>query len=147
MIIDCHGHYTTAPAAHTAWREKQLEAHRAGRPEPAYPSIPDDEIRESIEANQLKLLLERGADLTMFSPRASAMGHHLGDLRTSVTWAQASNNLVARVASLFPQHFACAAQLPQSPGESLDASIAEVRRVAELGFVGVNLNPDPSGGN
>ena len=24
MIIDCHGHYTTAPAAHTAWREQQI---------------------------------------------------------------------------------------------------------------------------
>jgi 4-oxalmesaconate hydratase len=39
------------------------------------------------------------------------------------------------------------AQLPQSPGADLSASIAELRRcVEELGFVGCNLNPDPSGG-
>jgi 4-oxalmesaconate hydratase len=38
-------------------------------------------------------------------------------------------------------------QLPQSPEGPLDASIAELERcVGELGFVGCNLNPDPSGG-
>ena len=30
MIIDCHGHYTTAPAAHTAWRDAQRAAFEAG---------------------------------------------------------------------------------------------------------------------
>jgi hypothetical protein len=29
MIIDCHGHYTTAPQAHTAWRREQKEAFAA----------------------------------------------------------------------------------------------------------------------
>jgi 4-oxalmesaconate hydratase len=27
MIIDCHGHYTTAPKQHEAWRQAQIEAH------------------------------------------------------------------------------------------------------------------------
>ncbi|MCE0535437.1 amidohydrolase [Kineosporia rhizophila] len=146
MIIDCHGHYTTAPPAHTAWREQQLQAREAGRPEPAYPDIADTDVRKSIEGNQLRLMLERGGDLTLFSPRASTMGHHLGDLQASISWTQVSNDLVARVAALFPERFACVAQLPQSPGQTVDACVAEVRRVAELGFVGVNLNPDPSGG-
>jgi 4-oxalmesaconate hydratase len=26
MIIDCHGHYTTAPAALEAWRKRQVAA-------------------------------------------------------------------------------------------------------------------------
>jgi hypothetical protein len=42
MIIDCHGHYTTTPAAHTAWRQAQpaaFEANHAPRP---YPTISDD---------------------------------------------------------------------------------------------------------
>ena len=34
---------------------------------------------ETIEANQLRLLRERGADMTIFSPRASAMAPHVGD--------------------------------------------------------------------
>ena len=41
--------------------------------------ISDDEIRETIESNQLRLMKERGNDLTLFSPRASFMAHHIGD--------------------------------------------------------------------
>ena len=26
MIIDCHGHYTTAPRQHEGWRAQQIEA-------------------------------------------------------------------------------------------------------------------------
>jgi 4-oxalmesaconate hydratase len=38
-------------------------------------------------------------------------------------------------------------QLPQSPGEPIDSSVEELERcVVEMGFVGCNLNPDPSGG-
>ena len=44
----------------------------------------DDEIRESIEGNQLHLQRERGTDLTIFSPRASGMGHHIGDESVSI---------------------------------------------------------------
>jgi 4-oxalmesaconate hydratase len=147
MIIDCHGHYTTAPPQHDAWRKGQLAAFAEGRPAPAYPKISDDEIRESIEQNQLRLLRERGADMTIFSPRASVMAHHLGDERVSGEWARACNNLIARVAGLFPDTFAGVGQLPQSPGAGLQASVAELERcVLELGFVGCNLNPDPSGG-
>jgi 4-oxalmesaconate hydratase len=147
VIIDCHGHYTTAPAAHTDWRASQLAAFREGRPSPDYPAISDDEIRESIEQNQLRLLRERGADMTIFSPRASAMAHHEGDERVSGEWARACNDLIARVAGLFPDTFVGVCQLPQSPGAPLDSSAAELERcVTGLGFVGCNLNPDPSGG-
>jgi 4-oxalmesaconate hydratase len=146
VIIDCHGHYTTAPTPHNEWRESQLEAFLSGRAAPAYPSISDDEIRDTIERNQLRLLRERGADMTIFSPRASAMAHHQGDLDVGVAWAQACNDLIARVVGLYPDVFVGAAQLPQTAGEPLDAAIAELRRCIDLGFVGLNLNPDPSGG-
>ena len=147
MIIDCHGHYTTAPPQHDAWRKDQLAAFAEGRPGPPYPAISDDEIRESIEQNQLRLIRERGADMTIFSPRASAMAHHLGDERVSEEWSRACNDLIARVVGLFPETFAGVCQLPQSPGAGLKSSVAELERcVLELGFVGCNLNPDPSGG-
>jgi 4-oxalmesaconate hydratase len=146
MIIDCHGHYTTAPAAHSQWRESQLDAFLAGRAAPDYPTISDDEIRETIETNQLKLLTERGADLTVFSPRASAMAHHRGDLAVGVAWARACNDLIARVVELFPDTFVGVCQLPQVAGEPLDAAIDELKRCVDMGFVGLNLNPDPSGG-
>jgi 4-oxalmesaconate hydratase len=148
MIIDCHGHYTTAPEKHNKWREDQLAAYKLGEPSPAYPVITDAEISESVEKNQLSLITARGLDLTVFSPRASAMGHHEGDQRISLEWTIACNNLIKRVVDLFPDTFVGVAQLPQSPGSDLTESIKELERcVNELGFVGCNLNPDPSGGN
>jgi 4-oxalmesaconate hydratase len=149
MIIDCHGHYTTAPAPHSQFREKQLAWFAnpaAAAPTPAV--ISDDEIRETIETNQLALQRKRGSDLTLFSPRASAMGHHEGDQAVSLAWTRACNDLIARVVGLYPDNFAGVCQLPQSPGAPLDATISELTRsVRELGFVGCNLNPDPSGGH
>jgi len=38
--------------------------------------VTDDEIRHSVERGQLKLQRQRGTDMTVFSPRASWMGHH-----------------------------------------------------------------------
>ena len=149
LIIDCHGHYTTAPKPHQDYRKAQLDRladPSLPPPEPA--NISDDEIRESIEQNQLKLLRERGADLTIFSPRASAMAHHLGDTATSMEWARANNDLIRRVIDLYPQYFAGAAQLPQVANESLAGPVEELdRAVNELGFVGCNLSLDPSGGH
>jgi 4-oxalmesaconate hydratase len=149
MIIDCHGHYTTAPAAHKQFRDDQLaRLADPGRPEPPAAQIPDDAIRESIEQNQLKLLRERGGDMMIFSPQASAMEHHVADPATARAWARACNDLVHRVVGLFPANFFGVCQLPQTPGGSLDDSVAELRRcVEQLGFVGCNLNPDPSGGH
>jgi 4-oxalmesaconate hydratase len=148
MIIDCHGHYTTTPDAHRRFREAQLaRLDDPTLPEPPPAEITDDEIRETIEPNQLRLLRERGGDLMIFSPQASAMEHHVPDPATAVVWARVCNDLIARVVALFPDHFAGACQLPQTPGGSLDDSIAELRRCVALGFVGCNLNPDPSGGH
>src|SRR6266566_1536697 len=80
MIIDCHGHYTTAPKELEAYRQKQiaeLKEPSSARSKGTI-SITDDQIRESIDKAQLKLQRERG--------------------------------------------------------------------IKELGFIGCNLNPDPSGG-
>lgn len=148
MIIDVHGHYTTTPSAHQEFRDAQLAVLAdPSLPVPQSAVISDDAIRESIEGNQLCILRERGGDLMIFSPKASGMEHHVPDPPTAKTWARASNDLVARVAGLYPEHFAGACQLPQTPGGSLDDAVAELRRCVEtLDFVGCNLNPDPSGG-
>jgi 4-oxalmesaconate hydratase len=161
LIIDCHGHYTTAPAPLQTFRDAQVARFIDPlndplndplkdplKPAPANLAIGDDEIRESIEKNQLKLLKERGADITIFSPRASAMGHHIGDRQVSQRWARECNNLIGRVVGLYPAYFIGVCQLPQSPEADLSDSIEELERcVLDLGFVGCNLNPDPSGGH
>jgi 4-oxalmesaconate hydratase len=55
--------------------------------------------------------------------------------------------MIHRVCSLYPSNFAPVCQLPQSPGVSPENCIPELERcVTELGFIGCNLNPDPSGG-
>jgi 4-oxalmesaconate hydratase len=148
VIIDCHGHFTTTPAGHQEFRAGQLAALAdPSLPVPAAPSISDDAIRESIEGNQLKLLRERGGDLMIFSPRAAGMEHHMPDVATAQAWAGECNDLIARVVGLFPEHFAGVCQLPQTPDGPLDGVVAELRRCVEtMGFVGCNLNPDPSGG-
>jgi 4-oxalmesaconate hydratase len=149
MIIDCHGHYTTAPAAHQRFREAQIAHFKdPNLPAATKARISDDEIRESVETNQLKLQRARGSDLTLFSPRASAMGHHVGDETVSGEWTRANNDLIKRVIELYPGNFVGVCQLPQSPGVPIGHSVQELERcVRELGFVGCNLNPDPSGGH
>jgi 4-oxalmesaconate hydratase len=152
MIIDCHGHYTTAPGALQSFRDGQLAAFKggagAGATPLAEPRISDDEIRASLENAQLKLQRDRGTDLTIFSPRASAMGHHLGNEATSTRWTRLCNDLIYRVCGLYPHNFVGVCQLPQSPGVPPAHSASELERcVQELGFIGCNLNPDPSGGH
>ncbi len=149
MIIDCHGHYTKVPEAHQQFREAQLAwLDDPSLPEPISAAISDDQIRETIEPNQLRLQRERGIDLALFSPRASAMAHHLGDERSSFAWARQCNDLNKRVVDLYPDNFVGVCQLPQTPTTPIANSIHELERcVNELGFVGCNLNPDPSGGH
>lgn len=145
MIIDCHGHFTTVPKTLHAWRERQLACERGHYGAPL--NITDDELRDAIENGQLRMQRERGLDMTLFSPIAGQMGHHLGTLDKSIEWSRVCNDLIHRVCKMFPRNFAGVCQLPQSPGQSLDASVRELERcVTELGFVGCNLNPDPSGG-
>jgi len=151
MIIDCHGHYTTSPKQLQDYRDSQMaELKILPLPERTKPAlnITDDEIRESLEGAQLKFQRERGTDVTIFSPRASAMGHHIGDATTSLHWTQHCNDLIHRVCSLYPKNFVGVCQLPQTQGVSPANCIEELQRcVNELGFIGCNLNPDPSGGN
>jgi 4-oxalmesaconate hydratase len=151
MIIDCHGHYTTSPKQLQDFRDAQI-AELKIQPPPtrskAPLSISDDQIRESLEGAQLKFQRERGTDVTVFSPRASAMGHHIGDAVTSLHWTQHCNDLIHRVCTLYPKNFVGVCQLPQTQGVGPENCIEELERcVNEFGFIGCNLNPDPSGGN
>ncbi|GAB2896615.1 amidohydrolase [Paralcaligenes sp. KSB-10] len=147
MIIDCHGHYTTAPAALKDYRARQTAAFDVGQVLAPDFTISDDEIRESLEKNQLRIQRERGVDVTLFSPIAGAMAHHVGDAATSQHWTRACNDLIHRAVELYPDQLVGVCQLPQSPGVGPANCIEElVRCVEELGFVGCNLNPDPTDG-
>jgi 4-oxalmesaconate hydratase len=149
MIVDIHGHYTTAPKGLRAFRDQQIAALEDPSRNPSRDSIriSDDEIRESLEAAQLRLQRERGIDVTLFSPIAGQMAHHIGNAITSQVWSEACNDLIYRVTQLYPDNYIGVCQLPQSSGVPPKSVIPELERcVNELGFVGCNLNPDPSGG-
>ena len=82
VIIDCHGHYTTAPKALEDWRNRQIAGLKdpAGRAEGL--GARDQRRRAARDASRptsSRKMKERGSDLTIFSPRASFMAHHIGD--------------------------------------------------------------------
>ena len=147
MYIDCHGHFTSVPQKVRQWRDNQLELFERGeRLSSEKLDVTDEDLVAAIEDNQFRFQKERGLDVTLFSPTAGKMAHHFGDQETSLTWSQVSNNIISRVSDLYPT-FVGVGQLPQSPGATIDACVQELERcVNELGFVAVNLNPDPSDG-
>src|SRR5688500_410692 len=107
MIIDCHGHYTTAPKQLDDYRRLQVANCECGKPGHLFPQpvISDDDLRASVEGAQLRLQRERGTDMTIFSPRAVGMGHHIGDEQTSMAWSTVCNDLIYRVVDMFPKNF------------------------------------------
>src|SRR5262245_38925014 len=109
MIIDIHCHYTTEPKALHQFRDKQLAGPADPPPNPPAQSledlgISDEEIIQSVQP-QLKLQRERGSDLTVFSPRAAGMAHHVGSEAVSQQWARISNDLIHRICTLLPDNF------------------------------------------
>ena len=150
MIIDVHGHFTTTPPQVADFRQRQqqwFKTHGTALPD-APPAVTDDEIREGIEPRQLRRMMERGVDLTIFSPRAIGMDHHTCDEASNIVWARYCNDLIDRVCRLYPERFIGVCQLPQAAGVRPGAAVLEEidRRIGEQGFIGVNLNPDPTGG-
>ena len=80
MIIDCHGHYTTAPKALNDYRQRQKALLNAPGAPALAPDvrIGDDEIRDSLERNQLARQRQRGVDMTVFSPPGRRNGPPCG---------------------------------------------------------------------
>ncbi|WP_457962254.1 amidohydrolase [Arthrobacter sp. D1-29] len=148
LAIDCHGHFTTEPPEFHAFRKAQI-AFAEGRSEerPLYTGIPDDELRRIITDNQLRIQQERGSDFTILSPRASGMGHHVPGQETATDWARLSNDTIRRICELFPLNFAAVCQLPQTVDGGLGPVVSELERCVSAGFIGCNINPDPSGGH
>ena len=149
MIVDCHAHYTSEPKAWHDFRAKMVSALEAGSalPSSAALKISDDEIRAGLDPAQITMQRERGIDRTIFSARASAMGHHLGDFAANLTWSRMCNDMIHRLCTLYPDVFVGGVQLPQSVGGNPKDLIGELERcVRDYGFVSCNLNPDPSGG-
>ncbi len=108
--------------------------------------ITDEELVKSVQP-QLNFQKERGSDVTIFSPRAAGMGHHVGNEAIEPgVGAREQRPDPSRLHAAAGQLRAGgpAAAVPGVPPRT--ASRSSSACVEELGFVGVNLNPDPSGG-
>ena len=96
MIIDVHGHYTTAPkqlagVAATPDRRRWVAVHGTADDHRTTRSA------RRLATGQLKLQQDRGTDVTLFSPTAGGMAHHYGDEETSQQWTRTVNDLIHRV--------------------------------------------------
>ena len=126
LIIDCHGHYTTAPDAHQQFRDKQLArlkdpsaavavagAHQRRRD-------PRDDREEPAQA---AARARRGHhDLLAARLGDGASRRRRGDV--SRPGRARCNDLIKRVVDLYPENFVGVCQLPQSPGVPIANSIA-----------------------
>ena len=92
---------------------------------------------------------QRGSDLTIFSPRASFMAHHIGDFEVSQhLGGDLQRALLSRRRSCSPTTSSRRRCCRRSPGVDPETCIPElVKCVEQYGNVGINLNPDPSGGH
>ena len=93
--------------------------------------ISDDELRESIETNQLRLMKERGSDLTIFSPRASFMAHHIGDFEVSQHLGRDLQRAVLPRRAAVPRPLHARGDAAAEPGrrpDDLHPRAGEVRR-------------------
>src|SRR5258706_195173 len=96
MIVDCHGHYTTAPKQLEERRKRQIAALEDAKHAPSKGTlgISDDEIRASLEGAQLKQKRERCTDVTIFPPSAMGMSHHICIETTSCHWFKHCNYIM-----------------------------------------------------
>jgi len=146
VIIDVHGHFTRAPQALYQWRAFQLVT--LGSPRKAPLKVSDDELDALLHQWNLKKMDATGINKLIFSPHASHMGHHVGNPLVSRYWTETCNDMIAQCVRLHPDRFIGVGQLPQHANAPDTKACAEEmeRCVNEHGFVGFNLNPDPSGG-
>ena len=144
MIIDAHAHYTTAPPELQAYRGRQIIT--LGKPVRGRIQISDEQLELSMQG-QFKRMKDSGIDRLLFSPQASAMGHHFGSELVSRYWTEVCNDLISRIGKLWPDKISPVCQLPQSPNVSPKHWVEELERcVKEKGFVACNINPDVAGG-
>jgi 4-oxalmesaconate hydratase len=92
MIIDAHAHFTTAPLELQAYRGRQITD--LGKPVRAKLEWRDEQLERAMQG-QFKRMKDTGIDRLLFSPQASAMGHHFGTPLVSRYWTEACNDLIA----------------------------------------------------
>ena len=143
MIIDIHGH-TVAPPEVYQFQSSLLGSR--GNPFESFPKVSDEAIELALK-RPIETLKKVGTDLQLISPRPYLAMHSIQPSSMVHKWTEFVNNIISQQVRLHPEMFRGVAGLPQSPGQNIREVLPELRRcVEELGFVGVQLNPDPMEG-
>ena len=127
MVIDCHGHYTSEPAALLEYRKQQIAALGGPSNAPGPLRATDDEIREKLEPAQLKLQRDRGTDLAILAARLGHGPSHRRCGHQRGLDAHLQRHHPSRL-QFYPRNFVGVCQLPQSPGVNPANCIPELER-------------------
>jgi 4-oxalmesaconate hydratase len=143
LIIDSHAHLV-APNSLYAYRSLLIATDGHGAPPP---TISDSALAESAASN-IAIMDSVGTDMQLISPRPFQQGHSMRPTAIVDAWIRENNDLIARSVELHPDRFAGVCGLPFIAEEGVAHVIPELERaVNSLGFVGVQLNPDPTEGS
>ncbi len=143
MIVDSHAHIVMTDDLY-----KYMAELVASRANPASPFKNADEalLRKASEG-LIRMMDEVGTDIQFLSPRPYMAMHSIRPAKVGATWTRIVNDAIAAQCRMFPDRFRGIAGLPQFRTESPLNCIEELTRcVEELGFVGCQLNPDPTEG-
>jgi 4-oxalmesaconate hydratase len=144
MVIDSHAHIS-APAGVFAYQARLIAS--GGYPGTTPPAI-SEQAHQEVLAKHLDRLDVDGTDLQLLSPRPFHGMHSTGPAKIVDAWTGFVNDMIAAQVALYPERFRGVAGLPQFQDSSPARCVAELERcVAELGFVGALVNPDPLEGN
>jgi predicted TIM-barrel fold metal-dependent hydrolase len=149
-VLDVHAH-VSPPMQGTGMVNMLLRGANTVLPDPLSPGVDaafglDDEAWQTSVSRHLAVMDARKIDVQVLGPRPFLLS---ADMQPRVfnAWTRFVNDSIARQCRMHPDRFVGACQLPQDINAP-DAShvLAELDRcVAEHGFVGVYVSPDPLG--
>ena len=149
-VLDVHSH-VSAPMGGMAQLSMLMQATNGTMPSPigtnaaAQFGLDDEGFARSVGAH-LAYIDERAIDVQVLGPRPFLMQGFMQD-HLLPAWTRIVNDAIAMQCRMHPDRFIGAAQLPQNV-HAPDAShlLSELNRcVAEYGFSGVYVSPDPEG--
>jgi predicted TIM-barrel fold metal-dependent hydrolase len=142
LIIDAHAHLV-APQSLYAYRSTLIATSGHGTPAP---KISDEELGIAAAGN-VQIMDSVGTDMQLISPRPFQQGHSVRPASVVDAWLRENNDLIARTVDMYPERFAGICGLPFVAELGVSHVLPELERaVGELGFVGAQVNPDPTEG-
>ena len=141
MIIDVHSYVL---GSNELYRQKANLLAERGWGDSF--QAPDDDAVARYADMTVKIMDQFSVDVRLISPRP----YHLmqAERPPSIVhrWIRLYNDVIASQCGIHPQRLKPIGALPQIAGQSIHSSLEELERIADLGFVGVLINPDPGEG-